>query len=130
MLSVVGPLRLAPAMLNCQRSMLPALEPARAYVHTEAIAKCDYIQQRLAHNLKFSFANTPASYRSLSGPPGPKTPKKSDKSLLGPPAPGSQKVRKESRKSPEQTFSRLFLDSSDFLRLFPDFWGPTPGDFF
>ena len=35
-----------------------------------------------------------------------------------------QKVWKKSRKSPEQTFSRLFLDFSDFFETFPDFLGP------
>ena len=53
-------------------------------------------------------------------PSGPEIPKKSEKSLPGPPAPGSPKVWKKSRKSPEQTFSRLF---PDFSRLFPDFSG-------
>ena len=65
---------------------------------------------------------------------GPEIPKKSEKSLPAPPAPGSPKVWEKSRKSPEQTFSRLFPDFSDFFetfsRLFPDpgavfqtFWG-------
>ena len=47
------------------------------------------------------------------------------KSLPGPLAPGPQKVWKKSRKSPEQTFSRLFPDFfQTSSRLFPDFWGP------
>ena len=45
-------------------------------------------------------------------PSGPEIPKKSEKSLPGP---------KKSRKSPEQTFSRLFPDFSGFFETFPDF---------
>ena len=68
------------------------------------------------------------------GPSGPEIPKKSEKSLPGPPAPGSQKVWKKSRKSPEQTFSRLFPDFSDifetFSRLFRAPGPEAPGDLF
>ena len=56
--------------------------------------------------------NPPASYRSLSGPPGPKSQKRSGKSLPGPPATGSpkslEKVSKKSRTDIFETFSRLF----------------------
>ena len=62
------------------------------------------------------------------GPSGPEIPKKSEKSLPGPPAPGSQKVWKKSRKSPEQTLSRLFPDFSGLFRdFFQTFWDPGAG---
>ena len=61
------------------------------------------------------------------GPSRPEIPKKSEKSLPGPPAPGSQKVWKKSRKSPEQTFSRLF---ETFSRLLGTPRPEAPGDFF
>ena len=62
-------------------------------------------------------ANPPTSYRSLSLSLGPKSPKSLKK---------SQKLWKKSRKSPEQTFSRLFLDFSDFFKTFSRLLG-TPG---
>ena len=57
------------------------------------------------------------------GPSGPEIPKKSEKSLPGPEAPGPQKVWKKSRKSPEQTFSRLFPDFSDFFKTLSRLFG-------
>ena len=77
-----------------------------------------------------NFANPPTSYRSLSGPPGPKSPKSLKKSLPGPPALGSQKVWKKSRKSPEQTFSRLFGLFRDFFQTFGDPRAGGPGRLF
>ena len=53
---------------------------------------------------------------------GPEIPKKSEKSLPVPPARGPKK----SGKSPEQTFSRLFPDFSDFFEAFSRHFG-TPG---
>ena len=86
------------------------------------------------------FKNPLTIYRGLSGPPGPKTPKKSENSLLGPPAPGLWKKSGRSLSGPFrdflqtlQTFSRLFPDSrgvrgrrprETFLRLFG---GLAPG---
>ena len=68
------------------------------------------------------------------GPSGPEIPKESEKSLPGPPALGSQKVWKKSQKSPEETFSRLFPDFSDFFETFSRLFGAlgpeAPGDFF
>ena len=60
------------------------------------------------------------------GPSGPEIPKKSEKSLPGPPALAPQKVWKKSRKSPEQTYSRLFPDFSDFFETFSKLFG-APG---
>ena len=71
-----------------------------------------------------NFANPPASYRSLSGPLGPKS-QKGLKKVSRPLAPGSPKVRKKSRKSPEQTFSRLFPET----RLLGTPGPEAPGDF-
>ena len=63
-------------------------------------------------------ANPPTSYRSLSGPPG----LKSQKGLKKSPGAGSQKVWKKSRKSPDQTFSRLFPDFGLFRDFFQTFF--------
>ena len=60
------------------------------------------------------FANPPASYRSLSGPPGTK----SQKSLKRVSRGTRPRGPKKSRKSPEQTFSRLFPDFRDFFETF------------
>ena len=70
-----------------------------------------------------NLANLPASYRSLSGPPGPKSQKGLKKVSS---APGPQKVWKKSRKSP-----RSLGNSRKCLGLFPDFLGRRgPGEFF
>ena len=69
-------------------------------------------------------ANPPPSYRGLSGPKSPKNLKQVSRGLRpwGPKKP----------RSPEQRFSRLFPDVSDFFETFSIFWaqGPeAPGDF-
>ena len=83
-------------------------------------------------------------YRSLSAPPGPEPPKKSEKHLPGPPAQGrpeslekvSKKAR-ESQKSPGRVPKRLFRDFFQTLgrflgrrpqRLFSDFFGASGPD--
>ena len=83
-------------------------------------------------------ANPPASYRSLSGPPGPKS---------GPGVPKSlEKVSKQSEKSgkslenvcsgkslekvPSRHFRDFFRTFRTVSRLFPDFLGPGPGRLF
>ena len=71
-------------------------------------------------------------YRGLSGPPGLKPPKKSEKSLTGPRAPGPPKSK--SRKSLESLEKASKRFRKDFSRLFPDCRGgpgpEAPGDFF
>ena len=82
--------------------------------------------------------NQPAPYRGLSGPPGPKSPKKSRKCLPGPPAPGPQKVSKKSRGQSKNTLQTLSGDSPEtsrtvpetFLRLFGVPGPEAPGDIF
>ena len=68
------------------------------------------------------------------GPSGPEIQKKSGKKSPGASGRGVpkslEKVSKKSRKSPEETFSRLFPDFSDFSRLFPDFLGLRPRETF
>ena len=84
--------------------------------------------------LEMLICESPDELQESLRPSGPEIPKKSEKSLPGPPAPGSQKVWKKSRKSPEQTFSRLFSDFLDFFETFSRLLGhpgpPAPGDFF
>ena len=63
-----------------------------------------------------------AIYRGLSGPPGPETPKKSEKSLKKVPP----RVWKKSRKRPFRTFARLFPDSRDFFQTLGGPWGRRP----
>ena len=53
------------------------------------------------------------------GPSGPEVPKKSEKKSPG----ASQKVWNKFRKSPEQTFSRLFETFPDFSDFSETFWG-------
>ena len=73
-------------------------------------------------------ANPPTSYRSLSGPPGPRDSPKSLKKKVsrGRRPRGPKKSGKKSRKSPKQTFSRLFPDFSDFFETFSGLLG-LPG---
>ena len=78
-------------------------------------------------------ANPPVSYRSLSGPPGPKSEKNLKKSPRagGPRAPKRlEKVSKKSRTDILETFSRLSDLFETFSRLFGAPGPEAPGDSF
>ena len=69
-------------------------------------------------------ANPPASYRSLSGPPGLKSPKSLKRVSRGLWPRGPQKSGKSLEKVPNRHFRDFFQTFRTFSRLFPDCLGP------